>query len=159
LSASLDQYDVTNEVFPIGGTVITNLDATSTIISTSAYNASDFVGTARDLALYPEYDCSLTAVMGCIKNAAIWLFYPTQNSLDSWSLLKTKIETKAPVGYFYSVKNSIGGLSATSTPSFTLTIPQHLKQYFFNPIDIGIAGILWFYFIFNFYKRLKHIQI
>jgi hypothetical protein len=159
LNASLDQYDETNNVFPYGGEIIDNLDATSTTISASVYNASDFISTPRDLALYPEYECGITSMMGCIKNAAIWLFYPTQDALDSWTSLKTTLETKAPIGYFYSVKNAVGGLSATSTPSFSLTIPAHLKQYIFDPFDIGIAGILWFFFIFHFYKRLKTIQI
>lgn len=159
LYASLDQYDETNYVFPYGGTIIDNLDATSTAILTSEYNASDFISTPRDLALYPEYECSITSMMGCIKNALIWTFYPTQDALDSWTSLKTTLETKAPIGYFYSVKNAVGGLSATSTPSFSLTIPSHLKQYFFDPFDTGIAGILWFFFIFHFYKRLKNIQI
>jgi len=159
LNASLDQYDETNYVFPYGGTIIDNLDATSTTISTGDYNASDFISTPRDLALYPEYDCDLVHLSGCLKNAAIWLFYPTQDALDSWTTLKTTLETKAPIGYFYSVKNAVGGLSATSTPSFSLTIPAHLKTYFFDPFDTGIAGILWFFFIFHFYKRLKTIQI
>ena len=159
LYASLDQYDETNYIFPYGGTIIDNLDATSTAILTSEYNASDFTSTPRDLALYPEYDCDLTHIMGCFKNALIWTFYPTQDALDSWTSLKTTLETKAPIGYFYSVKNAVGGLSATSTPSFSLTIPSHLKQYFFDPFDTGIAGILWFFFIFHFYKRLKNIQI
>lgn len=159
LNASLDQYDETNYVFPYGGTIIDNLDATSTTLYASSYNASDFISTPRDLALYPEYDCDLVHLSGCLKNAAIWLFYPTQDALDSWTTLKTTLETKAPFGYFYSVKNAVGGLSATSTPSFSLTIPAHLKTYFFDPFDTGIAGILWFFFIFHFYKRLKHIQI
>jgi len=159
LNASLDQYDETNEVWPYGGEVIDNLDATSTTISAAVYNASDFISTPRALALYPEYECGITSMMGCIKNAAIWLFYPTQDALDNWQTLKSVLETKAPVGYFYMTKNAIGGLSATSTPSFSLTIPAHLKQYIFDPFDIGIAGILWFFFIFHFYKRLKHIQI
>jgi len=159
LNALLDQYDETNYDFPFGGTVIDNLDATSTTLYAASYNASDFTSTPRDLALYPEYECGITSMMGCIKNALIWTFYPTQDALDSWTALKTTLETKAPIGYFYSVKNAVGGLSATSTPSFSLTIPAHLKQYIFDPFDIGIAGILWFFFIFHFYKRLKTIQI
>lgn len=159
LNASLDQYNETNYVFPYGGEIITLIDATSTTISTTNYNASDFISTPRALALYPEYDCGITSIMGCIKNAAIWLFYPTQDALDNWKTLQNVLQTKAPIGYFYMTKNAIGGLSATSTPSFSLTIPQHLKQYIFDPFDIGIAGILWFFFIFHFYKRLKHITI
>lgn len=159
LYALLDEYDDTNYIFPVGGTLVTNLDATSTTLYASDYNASDFVSSARNLALYPEYDCDLTHLMGCLKNALIWTFYPTQDALDSWTSLKTTLETKAPVGYFYSVRNSLNGLSATSTAAFSIVIPQHLKQYIFDPFDIGIASILWFFFIFHFYKRIKQLQI
>jgi len=159
LHASLDQYDETNYTFPYGGTVVTNLDATSTVLTADLYNASDFTLTPRDLAAYPEYECDITHIMGCIKNALIWTFYPTQDALDNWNTLRQKLENKAPIGYFYTVKNSINGLSATSTAAFSVTIPAHLKQYIFDPFDIGIAGILWFFFIFHFYKRLKNIDI
>jgi hypothetical protein len=165
LNASLDQYDG-NFYDPFGQQgldttkYITNIDATSTpIITASQYNASDFTTTPRDLALYPEYPCGLTAIMGCIKNAFIWTFYPTQDALDSWGTLQNTLQTKAPFGYFYSVKDAVSGLSATSTPTFSLVIPHHLKVYIFDPFDIGIGAILWFFFIFHFYKRLKDITI
>jgi hypothetical protein len=160
LNASLDQYDETNYVFPYGGTVITNLDATTTTISSvDNYNAIDFTLNPRQLALYPEYECSISSLTGCFKNALIWTFYPTQSTLDNWGSLKTKIETKAPIGYFFLVKNNINGLSATSTKAFDIVIPRSLKNYIFIPFDTSIAAILWFFFIFNFYKRLKHITI
>lgn len=160
LNALLDQYDETNYVFPYGGTIITNLDATSTIVSAvSQYNASDFVSSPRALALYPEYECGITSLTGCFKNAIIWAFYPTQQALDNWSSLFTLIQAKAPVGYFFMAKDSINGLSATSTKAFNVVIPSSIKTYIFNPFDTGIAGILWLFFIFNFYKRLKHITI
>jgi hypothetical protein len=159
LNASLDQYDETNYVFPYGGTIITNLDATSTTISTAQYNASDFISSPRALALYPEYECGITSLTGCFKNAIIWAFYPTQEALDNFSGLFTLIQTKAPIGYFYMTKDSISGLSATSTKAFDIIIPSSLKTYIFNPFDTGIAGILWLFFIFNFYKRLKTITI
>jgi hypothetical protein len=160
LNASLDQYDETNYVFPYGGTIINNLDATSTIISAvDNYNASDFISSPRALALYPEYECGITSLTGCFKNAIIWAFYPTQEALDNWNGLLTTIQTKAPVGYFYMAKDSINGLSATSTKAFNVVIPNSLKNYIFTPFDTGIAAILWFFFIFNFYKRLKTITI
>lgn len=160
LNASLDEYDETNYVFPYGGTIITNLDATSTIISAvDNYNASDFTSNPRALALYPEYECGITSLTGCFKNALIWTFYPTQEALDNWNGLLTTIQTKAPVGYFYMARDSIGGLSATSTKAFNVVIPSSLRTYIFNPFDTGIAAILWFFFIFSFYKRLKDITI
>jgi hypothetical protein len=160
LNASLDQYDETNNVFPYGGEIITNLDATSTEVFASEYNASDFVyNCTRDLTNYPEYECSISSLTGCFKNALVWTFYPTQCTIDNWNGLQTKIQTKAPVGYFYMIKNSISGLSATGTKAFNVVIPSSLKQYIFTPFDTGIAAMLWFFFVFNFYKRLKHITI
>lgn len=160
LNASLDEYDETNYVFPYGGTIITNLDATSTEVSAvSQYNATDFISSPRDLALYPEYECGISSLTGCFKNAIIWAFYPTQDTLDNWARLQDTIQTKAPVGYFYLAKNSIAGLSATSTGSFNITIPSSLKTYIFTPFDVGVGAILWAFFLFNFYKRLKTITI
>lgn len=160
LNASLDEYDETNYVFPYGGTIINNLDATSTEVSAvSQYNADDFTLNPRQLALYPEYECGITSLTGCFKNAIIWAFYPTQETLDNWNSLLTTIQTKAPVGYFFMTRDSISGLSATSTKAFNVVIPSSLKTYIFNPFDTGIAAILWFFFIFNFYKRLKTITI
>jgi hypothetical protein len=160
LNASLDEYDETNYIFPYGGTIITNLDtASSTISAITQYNASDFTSSPRALALYPEYECGITSLTGCFKNALIWTFYPTQEALDNWNSLLTTIQTKAPIGYFYMAKDSIGGLSATSTKAFNVVIPSSLRTYIFNPFDTGIAAILWFFFIFNFYKRLKTITI
>lgn len=159
LNASLNQYDDTNYVFPYGGTVITNLDATSTEVLLSQYNASDFISNPRQLALYPEYECSISSLTGCFKNAIIWAFYPTQEVIDNWNSLLDLIQTKAPIGYFYMTKNSINGLSATSTKSFNIVIPSSLKTYIFNPFDTGVSAILWFFFIMNFYKRLKTITI
>lgn len=121
--------------------------------------ATDYGTTTRELAAYPEYECGLTSIIGCIKNALIWTFYPTAQSLNNWNSFIATIQSKAPVGYFFNVKNSLGGLSATSTPAFSLTIPSHLKTYIFDPFDIGISGILWLFFILHFYKRLKHITI
>jgi hypothetical protein len=165
LNASLDQYD-SNYYDPFGqlgldtSKYITNLDATSTTISGFNYGQNDFSTSTRALALYPEYDCSLASLTGCIKNAIIWAFYPTQEVIDNWNSLLITIQSKAPIGYFFMIRDNLSGLSATSTPqAFSVVIPSSIKKYIFNPFDIGISAILWFFFIFNFYKRLKTITI
>jgi hypothetical protein len=162
LNASLDLYNETDYIFGQlpPPNYITYLDATSTTISAvDNYNASDFTSNPRSLALYPEYECGITSLTGCFKNAIIWAFYPTQETLDNWTSLLTTIQSKAPVGYFYMARDNVGGLSATSTKAFSVAIPSSLKTYVFNPFDTAIAAILWFFFIFNFYKRLKIITI
>lgn len=159
LNASLDQYDETNFVFPIGGEVINNIAATSTTILSSSYNATDFTLNPRALAQYPEFPCSVTSLIGCIKNALIWAFYPTADTLTNFNSLVDVMKSKPPAGYFYVVKSNLDNLSATGTKPFNIVIPRSIKNYIFSPFDIGIAGVLWFYFIINFYKRLKHITI
>ena len=108
---------------------------------------------------YEQQPCGITNLTGCVSNALAGAFYPTQDSINSYYNFIALIQTKAPVGYFTMVKNNITGLNSTSTPAFTIVIPIHLKTYFFNPFDTGIAGILWLFFAINFYKRLKHITV
>lgn len=135
----------------------TLLVATSSTLtgSTTSYT----LDTSRAIALYPEYECSIGSMIGCIKNAGIALFYPSQDILDNYKGFFDKIQTKAPFGYFYIVKEQIDGLSATSTPSFSIVIPAHLKSSIFDPIDTALATILPIFFLFNIYKRIKYITI
>lgn len=135
------------------------LDSTTTSLSAlTGYQSYDLSSTTAILN-YPEYECDITSITGCIKNAAIWLFYPSSDTINNYENLLPLISTKSPAGYFVIVKNSILGLSATGTPTTSVTIPKSINDVIFNPFDEGIAAILWIYFIFNFYKRLKHIQL
>lgn len=159
ITATIYKYD--NNYFSNPFTTIqdyrykTLLDATSTAITSYSYTPDTIV----DLFSYPEYECGITSITGCIKNAGIWLFYPTEDLLQSFYNLKSLIEVKPPVGYFTMIKNSIGGVNATSTKKYNITIPKSIKDYVFTPFDIAIGGILWYMFAFSFYKRLKYIAL
>jgi hypothetical protein len=134
----------------------TLLVATSTTISTLT---GLYLGSTTDIFAYPEYECSISSITGCFKNALIWAFYPTKSGVEQYYSFINLIESKAPIGYFFVARNSIQGLNATSTSAVNIVIPSSLKQYIFTPFDVGIAGILWAFFLFNFYKRLKFITI
>jgi hypothetical protein len=140
---------------------IDNANYTITEIASSSINivASSTILNLEDILNYPEYECSITSITGCVKNALVWAFYPTASSLKSYDTFLDLIKTKAPIGYFYVVKDSLTGLNASSTPTFNITIPEHLKTTFFNPIDLAISSILWIYYIVFLYKRIKHLQI
>lgn len=163
LNASLDQFDNTlaaslgypDDSIDYNGYKV-NFDATSTIISSITL---DYTATLQALLNYPEYECSITSLTGCFKNALIFLFYPTADTIVNYYKLLDLVQSKPPVGYFTLVKSNINNLSATSTKAFNVVIPSSLKTYIFSPFDIGIGAILWFFFIMNFYKRLKHITI
>jgi len=109
--------------------------------------------------LAPTSNCSITDITGCFKNAVVWAFYPSSASLEIYTTFIGLLQQKSPVGYFFVIKNAITGLNASSTPAFNITIPVHLKTYIFDPVDIAIASILWVFFVFAFYKRLKHLTI
>lgn len=140
---------------------IDNTNYTITEIASSSINivASSTILNLEDILNYPEYECSITSITGCFKNALVWAFYPTASSLQSYDTFLDLIKTKAPIGYFYVVKDSLTGLNASSTPTFNITIPEHLKNTFFDPIDLAISSILWIYYIVFLYKRIKHLQI
>ena len=87
------------------------------------------------------------------------VYTATQKSIYSYLNFITLLKTKVPFGYFYVIKDALSGINTTSTSTFNIIIPAHLKIYFFNPFDLAFSGILWFYFITFFYKRIKHIDI
>jgi hypothetical protein len=159
--ANLYQIDDNYYTDPFTGVANPNystlLDATTT--SLTGISTLWTLGSTTDVFAYPEYECAITSLTGCFKNALIWAFYPTKNTVQNYFNFQALIQTKAPFGYFSIIKSSLGNLSATGTQAFTITIPKHLKDYIFTPFDVGLASILWFFFAFNFYKRLKHITI
>jgi len=108
---------------------------------------------------YQQQECGITNLGGCFMNGLAVMFYPSQSAFNNFNSFVELIKTKPPVGYFYVVENNLDDLNATSTPAFTVTIPSHIKEYLFTPFDVGIGGILWFFFAMNFYKRLKHITV
>lgn len=107
----------------------------------------------------PELECNTFDLACYIKKAFIWLLYPTESLVESYNGFLTTIQAKPPIGYFTLLADNLNGLNASSTPLVNVTIPAHLKTYFFSPFDTGIASILWFFFAINFYRRLKHITI
>jgi len=128
---------------------------TTTITALTGINIASTTG----LFVYPEYECSITSITGCFKNALIWAFYPTQQGVEQYYSFIALIEKKAPIGYFFISRDAIQGLNKDSTPNTSINIPNSIRQYIFNPFDLAISGILWLFFLFNFYKRLKFITI
>lgn len=162
LFARIYQYDNNYATDPFSGVFDsrykTLLVATTTTITATTTDLSLITG--RDVFAYPEYECGITSLTGCIKNALIWAFYPTEDSVNQYRDFISQLQSKAPVGYFYTATDSLNNISATSTNNiFDIDIPYSLKRYIFTPFDIAIAGILWFFFLINFYKRFKTIQL
>lgn len=121
--------------------------ATSTTSSTNFLNAP------------AQITCDTFDLTCYIKQAFVWLLYPSQGFKTSYDSMITTLEARPPVAYFYIVRNNLQGLNASSTPAATITIPSGIKTNFFNPVDTALSSLLWAFFAFLFYKRLKHITL
>jgi len=132
----------------------TIIEATSTTLSLDQFDA-----TINIANLIATSSCGILALDGCIRNALIWAFYPSDNAKNSFNTIKDQLYTKAPVGYVVQIFNALYGLTSTSSPTFSIVIPDALKTYVFDPISTGLASILWYFWAMHFYRRLKHIQL
>jgi len=177
LHASLDQYDG-NYYDPFGTSgldqskYITNLDATSTTVSTLTYGLPDYT-TSPGLQQLPEYECAITSITGCLKNAGIWLFYPTSDTVEQFKTLGTDLQGKFPFAYAYGVntlRQELWNSSQTSTTTIALNvklIPGHgtstielLSASKLNAVPYAgtiktiLGWILWLYAIEFIYYRV-----
>lgn len=103
------------------GTPPRTLAATSTLVTTLTYGLDDF-STGGGLFGLPEYECSITAITGCLKNAFLWLFYPASDTLEKFETIS--YESKFPFVYVFQIQNIRNSLfSASSTAETAITIP------------------------------------
>jgi len=105
ITADLTRKRTDCSIFPIEGeTVCSSLETRllDTESFTIAVSSLDYqINNPLDLAEYPEYECSFTSLTGCIKNAGIWLFYPTQSSLQQFDSLT--LADRSPFAYAYDI--------------------------------------------------------
>lgn len=106
-----------------------------------------------------EYEnCSITNLSGCFQNAMIYVFVPDSDSLDRFTTLYERIETKPPFGYVTSLRNSLDGVTTGTSSAFTFgTIP--LQNEVFDPFKALLAIGLWVIYAFYFMGRLDKIDI
>lgn len=145
----LDSTTSSNITFGTTSHAITFLEAYGAS-SSDIYNISQ---------LATSSECSISNITGCFKNAIIWAFYPSEGALMRYDGLITVIKQKNPTGYFYIVKDILTGISTSTSKTFNIVLPSSIKTYIINPVDVGIASIIWIFFVFMFYKRLKKIQL
>ena len=110
--------------------------------------------------IYTAYTtCSITDLAGCFQNAIVFLFYPSQSSLNDFSNLYDAIKDKPPFGYISAVQTALQGINDTETGVFTLETMPILDTYIFTPVRTALIWIMWLAFIFMFYHRLKNIHL
>jgi len=153
-------YNITTAltVPPFGQFPGQTYDSTTTnfIVNQSAYLAlqSSQYGIATTT-------CSVSNIAGCFQNALVYLFWPNASAIASYSTFQALIYQKPPVGYFSLVQNALNGVTSTSSTS-SIPWSSGTLSYggsVFSSLRLGIAGILWFFFLIEFWHRIRNIKI
>jgi len=157
--------------FENSGTPPLLLTATTTSLSSTTTVS---VNSQRSLLGLPEpAECGLTALTGCLKNAGVWLFYPSQDSVDSFRGLSGTLSGKFPFAYAYEInelRQELFGALNTSTTTISLNfkiIPGHATSTltllsssmlsavpYSGTIKTILAWILWLLAIEYVYYRV-----
>ena len=155
-------YNVTTllTVPPFGQFPGQTYDSTTTsfIVNESAYLALQ--NSRKNLAATTT--CSILNLSGCVQNALVYLFWPDQNSLGAYTSFQSTLQAKAPAGYFLLIQKA---LTEATTSAATSTIPWNANAINFfadSPLaDVrnGLAGLLWFFFLIEFWHRLRNIHL
>jgi len=113
---NVNDYVLPTEIttnFTISGGVVT----TYTIVSQSDGIFPDEFG-------YQSQPCGITAIGGCLVNAMALLFYPSANSIDSFTNVYDTLATKFPFAYLTDFRDSITSIyEGSTTASLGLTVP------------------------------------
>jgi len=149
-------YSIATSTFWVNGTstLLNITTATSTGTTTNGLSLQQCKSTS--LVDFSYFAC---VIGNRFSDVFQWLFIPPQGSLNEYQNMKTTVETKAPFGYFFLIKNAISGVNASSTSTFTLTLDQGVLAGIITPIRTALSWILLMGFGFWFYMRMKHLDI
>jgi len=126
-------YQLSGSYNPFSNTGTPPILLAATTTSVSATTSPTVISNnPRSLSGLPEpEDCSLGNLTGCIKNAGVWLFYPSSDSINSFKGLSDTLSGKFPFAYAYgmnALRMELFNAVQTSTTSISLTfkiIPGH----------------------------------
>lgn len=107
----------------------------------------------------PVYqDCSITQLGNCLVNILTFLFVPSAGALNKFTSLSDELRATVPFGYIFYLYDGLAGISIDGTPAFEMPELPFMADIF-TPLRTGMAAILWAFFAFVFYRRLKTIDL
>ena len=115
-------------------------------------NVHDFTGVATST-------CDVLNISGCMQNALLFVFYPSETILNNFAELGSLIATKPPFGYIAVYTTQLAGLSSSGAGSFTLATENNIKTIIFDPLRTGLGYVLWVCFAFWIFHRVRKQEL
>lgn len=143
--------------------VNTNNTSVTSYVVESVIDGTDFIQADWE-------DCSLTNWSGCFNNSMRFLFVPSSETLNEFTLLQNDLNTKIPFVYTSQIDEIISNLFPSGTTNFELAIETDLGEVvFFNtdtfenlPAKELIRGLinafLWLSFAMLIYRKTLAIH-
>ena len=103
--------------------------------------------------------CSITNLSGCVQNALVFAFYPSDDSIAALTSIYDEVKYKPPFGYFNILSAQLGTMKATGTAAFWLGVGTTTITSIFTPLKAGLAWILWVAFALWCLKRLSKLVL
>jgi len=103
--------------------------------------------------------CDTLDIACYIKNSLTYLFIPNFSAFDRYTDLKNTLEVKPPFGYITGIYTSLGTLTNSNNPAFTLESVSSINDLIFTPMRTALVWILWFAFAFVLFLRFRDLQI
>src|SRR3972149_734404 len=89
----------------------------------------------------------------------VFLFFPNEQSLKNFTNLKKLVQDKPPFAYIFITTSALNSLNDNETGNFELETEENILDNVFTPLDIALAGILWFLFALWFFNRIRHMEL
>jgi len=116
-------------------------------------------------------DCSLTNIGNCISNAFVYLFFPSQSALNSFTILGDQLDTRFPFAYVFDFVELFETLfQTTQTESLDLTLAfasygdiTLISEEMLEEIPMSatikslLTYVLWLMFMLQMYNRTRNI--
>ena len=68
------------------------------------------------------------------------------------------VQNNPPFGFIFQVRSQLSNLSASSSPAATLQVVSSIRARILDPLDIGLASVLWLFFARWLFFRAKHFN-
>ena len=116
-------------------------------------------------------DCSLTQLDNCLKNAGLWLFVPSTDSIQNFTDLRESISTKFPFNYVSDFKDAFATIfTSDTTQSLEITVPfgefgniTLLSHDLIADVPLAttiktiLTNLLWIMLVVHLYRRTLKI--